>query len=163
MEMVRKVQDREDILREATALVSRAECSVLGFDENVIFGFRQDGSIAIYVGPDPVYQFNSQCQLRRVYRNEILLKAKNGRLVELERRLDKRAVSWAERELSDEQTTTLLFELRRHLDDLFEALSADRFKLLAQVPQDDDVVSRLLGWLAALPEQLVVARSPHTR
>jgi len=163
MEMVRKVQDREDILNEASALVARAACAVHGFDEDVIFGFRRDGSVAIYLGPDPVYQFNSQSQLRRIYRNKILLKAKNGRLVELERQLDKRAVAWAERELSDEQTTTLLLELRQHLDDLFEALSTDRFKLLRQVPQDQNVVPRLLNWLAALPAQLVIARSPHVR
>ena len=42
--MARRESDREDLLREATALVERAELTIEGFDEPIVVGFRRDGS-----------------------------------------------------------------------------------------------------------------------
>src|SRR5258705_63721 len=61
--MARQESDREDLLREATALVQRVELVVAGYDEPVVCGFRRGGSVSLVFGGEPVYQFNTANQL----------------------------------------------------------------------------------------------------
>ena len=54
---------REDLSAEATALVRRAEFVAPAADRPndespLVAGFRRDGSLSVYFGEDPVYQFN---------------------------------------------------------------------------------------------------------
>src|SRR4051794_11841558 len=84
--MARHESDREDLLREATALVERVELTMAGSEEPIVIGFRRDGSCSMFFGADPVYQFNTQAELRRAFREGRLVKAEGGRLVALERR-----------------------------------------------------------------------------
>src|SRR5688572_26999220 len=65
--MSRRESDREDLLREATALVERVELLVPGEGEPVVAGFRRDGSLSVFFGPEAVYQFNSAGELRRAF------------------------------------------------------------------------------------------------
>src|SRR5688572_18570527 len=65
--MARQEQDREDILREATALVERVELLIPEFPEPIVAGFRRDGSASFFFGADPVLQFNAQGKLRRAF------------------------------------------------------------------------------------------------
>ena len=67
--MARDESDREDLLREATALVERIELAPADAadDEHIVAGFRRDGALSIYFGADPVYHFNSAGELRRAY------------------------------------------------------------------------------------------------
>ena len=73
--MARRESDREDLLREATALVERAELTIEGFDEPIVVGFRRDGSASFFFGADPVYQFNTAFELRRAFVVGLLYKA----------------------------------------------------------------------------------------
>ena len=73
--MSRLERDREDLLREATALVERAEIRLGDFDEAVIVGFRSGGAASFYFGADPVFQFNADNQLRRGFVGGRLVKA----------------------------------------------------------------------------------------
>ena len=41
--MARQESNREDLLREATALVERVELHVPAFEEPIVVGFRRDG------------------------------------------------------------------------------------------------------------------------
>ncbi len=79
--------DREDILREATALVNRVQLEISGRDKSdpIVFGFRECGSLAIYFGAEPVYQFNANHALRRAYHQGCLLKAVDCLLVSMRR------------------------------------------------------------------------------
>src|SRR5215216_4505512 len=93
--MAREGSSREDLLREATALVERIELlprttdrSMVASDlvgEHIIAGFRRDGALSIFFGEDPVYQFNAAGALRRAYCDGKLLKAARGRLAALQR------------------------------------------------------------------------------
>ena len=83
--MSRSESDREDLLREATALVERVELSIPGYGESIVVGFRRDGSASFFFGQSPVFQFNSQRELRRAFRDGLLFKTDNGRLVEMRR------------------------------------------------------------------------------
>ena len=57
--MAKEQSDREDIMREATALTRRVSLEVSGFPEIIIIGFRSNRAMSLFVDQDPVYQFNS--------------------------------------------------------------------------------------------------------
>ncbi len=83
--MDRQQSDREDLLAEATALVERIELVLPGYAEPIVAGFRASDCASLFFGTDPVYQFNSQRQLRRAFVDGLLYKAECGRLVSLTR------------------------------------------------------------------------------
>src|SRR6188472_3162282 len=93
--MARDESNREDLLREATALVERiellpqsagaAQSLNLAEGEPVVVGFRADGALSAFFGADPVYQFNAEGELRRAYVSGLLFKAAQGRLISLNR------------------------------------------------------------------------------
>ena len=52
--MAQRETNREDLLREATALVERAEIRIPGESEPIVVGFRRDGSASFFfVAPTP--------------------------------------------------------------------------------------------------------------
>src|SRR5204863_2544475 len=78
--MAREESSREDLLREATALVERIELIPNGStsDGRIVAGFRRNGALSVFFGEDPVYQFNAAGELRRAYTDGKLLKADRG-------------------------------------------------------------------------------------
>lgn len=161
--MSRRESDREDLLREATALVERAELLVQGEGEPVVAGFRRDGSLSVFFGPDPVYQFNAAGELRRAFVGGLLYKAEQGRLVELRRQRSEMEVALVRRELDAEETAALLEAARSRLQNLGRALSRGEVQVVGQVPAGIDVIGRVRQWLGAIPPQLPVAKTPHAR
>lgn len=78
-EMAREEKNREDIFREATALVERIELSGLaGQAGSVVVGFRRNGCATIYFRVELACHFNSRDELRQAYSAEQLLKVKHG-------------------------------------------------------------------------------------
>src|SRR3954447_14030342 len=110
--MARHESDREDLLREATALVERVELKVAGFEEPIVVGFRRNGSASFYFGAESVYQFNTARELRRAYIDGVLYKAEQGRLVSLTRERGENAVSMFRVELDDNEAADILARLR---------------------------------------------------
>jgi hypothetical protein len=159
--MAQQEQDREDLLREATALVERVELRVEGFAEPVIVGFRRGGEASVYFGPEPVYQFNARNELRRAFISAQLVKAERGCLVELERRRSATQVQLVRHEWDAERTAALLAKLRDDLSQLAAQLDARFYQLVGEVPVGGDVVSRVRQWLAVLPPQIAVAPAPN--
>src|SRR6186997_1242741 len=103
--MARRESEREDLLREATALVERAELTLEGSEEPIVVGFRRDGSASFFFGVDPVYQFNAACELRRAFVGGLLYKAERGRLVSLSRQRTMESVALFRAELTAQATT----------------------------------------------------------
>ncbi len=83
--MARDAQDREDLLRDATGLVSRVELNIPDLETDIVCGFRADGSLSIYWGQDEVVQFNAAGELRRGYWQGRLLATYRRQLVWLDR------------------------------------------------------------------------------
>src|SRR5512138_3714273 len=106
--MSRHESDREDLLREATALVERVELSVAGMTENVVAGFRRDGAASFFFGADPVYQFNAAGELRRAFVGGLLYKTDRGKLVEMRRERTAEAVELRSRQLDAVETASFL-------------------------------------------------------
>jgi hypothetical protein len=159
--MARSESDREDLLREATALALRAELSVPGFAEPIVVGFRRDGSASVYFGADPVYQFNTGGELRRAYVGGLLYKAERGRLVALRRERTASAVALVRRELTEEETASLLATMHDHLERIRLALADSEASITGQVPADGHLDDRIRQWLAAFRGKAQIAGRPN--
>lgn len=159
--MASQEADREDLLRQATALVERAELRCGQRGEPVVIGFRRDGSASFFFGSDPVLQFTAAGQLRRVYQRGLLYKAVNGTLHEMVRERTLEKVVLKSRELSDRELFELLNCVQARLRNFAEALRSGDFELLGQVPPEGTIVARTLSWLEAIPAELSAAQRPH--
>lgn len=161
--MARQESDREDLLREATALVERAEFTFPDEAEPVVAGFRRDGSFSVYFGGDPVVQFNSARQLRRGFFAGRLLKADKGKLVWLTRERTATESILHARELTPDESANLLTHAAELIDRLCSHLRVGAFTLVGQVPADGDIVARILAWRTELPVPLQIASAPNAR
>lgn len=148
--MARQHADREDLLREATALVERIELAPIVAQAGVpvTAGFRAHGAASIFFGADPVYQFNAAGELRRAYHDGLLYKAQHGRLISLRRVRQKGELQLLRHELSDAEQQEFLAHLNQTLRQFAAALSQERYTVVGQVPATADVLGRLRGWLA---------------
>lgn len=149
--------DREDLLREATALVARAEFLLVGQTESVVAGFRRDGTASFYFGSDPVVQFDLSLRVRRGFYQGQMLKADRGRLIALTRHRTESETQLLRTEWPDAQALAYLDDMQIRLSELRRQLDDRSAQLVGAVPSADDIVPRLCEWLAALPEKLEVA------
>ncbi len=161
--MARPELDREDLLAEATALVERIELSLPGYDEPVVAGFRASGCASLFFSADPVYQFNGQSQLRRVYAGGLLYQAQRGRLAAITRTHRAGRLELTRAPLDDTAQTCLLGAMTAHLAALRGALGSGQVEVVRQVPAAGDSLARLRQWLAALGEGIEIAATPHAR
>ena len=159
--MNRRESDREDLLREATALVERAELQVPGFAEPVVVGFRPDGAASFFFGADAVYQFNAARELRRAFVDGLLFKAERGKLVELRRERSEGAVALVRRELDAENKVAFMVAVHHQLARLRAECSAKSLVAVGQVPVEGKVLPRIIEWLAELPRPIMIADIPN--
>lgn len=160
--MAREESDREDLLREATALVERCELRVDSFPGfEVVAGFRRNGALSIYFGVDPVVQFDPQGRLRRGYWQGDLLKAEAGRLVRLQKQRTQAESLFVRTDLDQAEVGEILRVIQDQLMALSSDLAANRYQLVGQVPADVDVVARLRRALEHLPRPIEIADRPH--
>ncbi len=159
--MARDESSREDLLREATALVERIEF-VLRTPEpqQIVAGFRRDGALTIFFGEDPVYQFNAAGELRRAYREGKLLKAASGRLAALERVRTQNEVQLVRHEMSGEEATAFLNQMNDRLRRLADIIDANLVEVVGQVPPEVDVLSRLRECLTS-NDRRTIAEKPN--
>jgi hypothetical protein len=162
--MARQETDREDLLREATALVERIELAPPGGTEaeHIVAGFRRQGAWSVYFGADPAYHFNPAGELRRAYIDGLLYKAQDRRLVALERVRAEREVQLVSRTLSEDAQCAILAALCDRLSDLAQRLADDELTTIGQVPSEADVRGRVARWLTENKE-IRVATQPHAR
>lgn len=159
--MARVPEEREELLREARALVVRAEMEVDGFDEPVVVGFWRSGAASFYFGQDIVYQFNTAGELRRAYLSGEMYKSEKRRLVRLTPRRTNESLELVSHELTPAERTEFLSAAGARIRRLQSALCEDRYRLVGQVPHDQDVPKQLRQWLAKLPAQIALAETPR--
>lgn len=159
--MARQEHDREDLLREATALVERAELQIPSWNESIVAGFRRDGSFSVYFGGDPVYQFNSAGELRRAFVDGLMYKAEQGQLASLRREQEAGHTTLIRQQLSGDEQTALLTSAQHALEELRMALQQHRFAVVGQIPTESNVAQHILRWLVQLPVSLPIASRPN--
>lgn len=160
--MARQESDREDLLREATALVERIELAAPDSTEveHVVAGFRREGALSIYFGADPAYHFNSAGELRRAYIDGLLYKARDHRLVAMARVRTEEEVRLVSHVLRQDELQAVLTSMRDRLARLSEQIERDRLTIVGQAPVDADVLGRIALWLQG-SVRIQVAAQPH--
>lgn len=161
--MARQEQDREDLLREATAYGERIELTASGSDLPVFVGFRAEGGASIYFGPDFVLHFNKADELRRAFIGSQLLKAEGGLLIGMTRRREMREVVLESERFTAGDSAEFLKKAEQSIDRLLDDLRTGGYEVRGQVPADRDLVAGVREWLAKLPRPLIVARRPHVK
>ena len=161
--MARQESQREDLLREATALVERIELRFPNLPWSIVAGFRRNGSASFFFEQSPVYQFNSRHELRRAYVDGLLYKTDNGRLIEMRRERTADAVELRSRQLSEDLTEKFLQDANIWLSSLRDALAAGNAQVVGQVPREKDIFARVQAWLQKLPPQIVLASSSRVQ
>lgn len=165
--MARNESDREDLIREATALIDRVEYQVSFTNESVVVGFRRDGSISFFMGPDKVFQFNSQDELRRGYFDGHLLKAERGKLVRLSRKRLDGEVQLVRHELNRSEEQAILSVVGESIAAIRDELSAGTAKPIRMVSSElntdphTDAHERVSAWITGWNGDIVFAASPR--
>ena len=159
--MARIEQDREDILREATALLERVELRLPTEPELVVAGFRRDGGLSLYFGADPVVHLLATGELRRGYDGGRLLKAVAGELVVMHRVRTDHETILRSRALTPEETLAFRHRLISRLCSLRDSLVTGVAETTRQVPESVPVANRLRKWLESWNGQLPIADRPN--
>jgi hypothetical protein len=159
--MALEESDREDLLREATALVERAELTLPGKDEPWIVGFRRDGCGSLYAGQNTALHFNSAHELRRAYWQAQLIKAERGSLFVVERIRAAGRVTLKSTPLAHGELATFQRTVAKTLAELLTALESHTARWVGQVPADADLAPRIQHWLNQVGSGDRIARAPH--
>lgn len=83
--MARNESDKEDLIRDATAMVERAELECEGLEGLITIGFFRDGRCSVYFDQDPFYQFDSHGRLRRAWEAGFLYRSQLSTLARIDR------------------------------------------------------------------------------
>ncbi len=165
--MAKQQQDREDMLREATALVNRVELRALHASDAkdpVVVGFRRDGSVSFYFGADPVYQFNVEHGFRRGYYQGTLLKAENGKIVQLTQSRDSGQLVFQRHEFDASATSAYLECMKRDLIELKEACQSSAVEIVGAVVEqgtENELIDRIVGWINEHADSIAIAAVPN--
>jgi hypothetical protein len=156
--MAHEESPREDLLREATALVERIELVPRAkptnpsaddcHDQTIVAGFRPTGALSIFIGESKVYHFNAAGELRRAYLDGHLYKAVKGELVALTRVRTPEQVELRSRLLTADEQAAFAARMAKCLVALASDLAADNLVVQRQVPPNVEVAGRLRAWLA---------------
>ena len=125
--MPRHEEDREDIVKEATAYQLRGEFSIPNWEHPIFAGFRENGAFSFYVGSEPVYQFDNQGRLRRAFVAGQLYRSEGTTLCSLERRRTETESILVRTDLSPEQCEFFQWGMHEAIRQIEEAISGGRY------------------------------------
>jgi len=149
--MARSAQDREDLLRDATAYVSRVQLRFATAErQQIVFaGFRASGAASLFFDQDPVYHFNVSGQLRRAFVDDLLIKAEHGRLIQWQRQQREQEVAMLRKELNDEHQQDFCTAVLTRFSSLQQALASGNYTVDGQInaAPDEDLISHLQTFL----------------
>ncbi|MEX0702920.1 MAG: hypothetical protein WD069_12560 [Planctomycetales bacterium] len=140
--MARDESDREDLLREATALGRRAEFRLPGEPDTVTAGLRNDGRLSIWFGSDPAYHFDAEGRLRRAFVEGRLYRTQGTTLARLTRVRMPGATEMRRHDLDPDELADFIRRMRDRLARFAAALADGQAALLRSVPADDDAFVR---------------------
>ena len=159
--MAREIHEREDLLRDAKALVPRIQLRLTheGSSLEVFAGFR-GVAFSLYIGDDPVYHFNGAHELRRAFVDDRLIKAEKGKLVAWSPDRNEERTDMLRHDLSAAEQQQFCVTMLERLAWLAAELHAQHYEFVGQVPDDGDGFSRLQEWLTRC-EEIRIAKTPR--
>jgi hypothetical protein len=134
--MARNESDREDLIREAVGLPDRAEWVIPGEPEPVVTGIKRNGSLCLYFGSDPVYQFDSEGRLRRAFVDGYLYRTQGITLARIHRERTATESLLIRHDLNTAELDAFLVAMRARLRALRDGLCSGRSELLRSVEHD---------------------------
>lgn len=134
--MARNESDREDLIREAVGLPNRAEWSVPSQNEPVVTGIKRNGSLCLYLGADPVYQFDPEGQLRRAFVDGFLYRTQGSTLARIHRERTETESNLVRYDLDVAELDAFLNTMRSTLQTLRDELAGGEASLLRSVERD---------------------------
>jgi hypothetical protein len=157
--MSRPESDREDLLAEGVNLPHRGR--IRSDEHEWIVGWRAETAVSVFDGVDPVIQFNTSDQLRRVYLNGEKLAAHNRSLTRLARSNDSAGrMKMQGQPLSADEQAAVLQKIQQSLDGLQNALSLGKFQVETIGLTADEFVQHVQVWLASV-DVANIAMSPN--
>ena len=141
--MAHRETDRDDLIREATALVRRAEFHIPGDAEPVVVGFRSNAALSVYFGGDPVYHFDAEGRLRRAFVDGQLYRTQGETLTRLRRVRTESRIVLHRQDLSPIELDRFRHIMRDRLRRLQTALQQHEARFLRCVLDDDDLRPQL--------------------
>lgn len=135
--MARIESDREDLLREAVALVRRAELRGADEPDLLVIGFRATGQMSIYFGQDLMYQFDELGRLRRAFVDGLLYRTQGGTLAQLRRERSETETSLVRRDLDEGSLQAFRDRIHTRIRRLQTLLQDGQLNIVRQIPSDD--------------------------
>jgi hypothetical protein len=148
--MARHEEDREDLMREAVALPDRVELCVAGFEVPISIGFRTTSAMSIFVGQDPVYQYDPDGRLRRAFVGGLLYRSQHSTLAMLQRKRTETQTLLLRTDLGDAELSQFRENMNVLVSVLHQRLTFAEFETLRRVPEATDHISRILAALQAI-------------
>ena len=142
--------DREDLMREATALKQRAEFRLPHEPETVIAGYRSSGSLSVYFGPDPCFHFDAAGRLRRAFVGGDLFRTQGETLARLRRLRTGASVELSRHDLPADELDAFLQNMQARLDALLSGLQSPDVQCLQEIPKDAHLDERLIDDLSRI-------------
>lgn len=158
--MPRNESDREDLMREATAFVRRAEFHFPGEAKPVVIGQKRSGAWSVYLGDDPVYQFDASGGLRRAFVDHKLFRTQGTTLAQLTRERSE-SESWlARHDLTDIELAQFRHQATEVLNQLLNGFEQGSAKRIQEQPMGTDCASEFVEVLRSVLSQQIRLAAP---
>ena len=143
---------REDLIREATALIERAELQLSPDSPLITIGYRRNNAFSLFIDQDPVYQFDPDCRLLRAFVNGLLYRSQQTTLARMQRQRSAAQTILNRTDLSAEQLMEFRQNMAQHLARILQAIEAGQFSIVRQIPDQFEVAVRVSATLRAILE-----------
>lgn len=140
--MAQHESEREDLIREATALLPRAEFLLPSLQEPVTVGFRESAP-SFFFGQNQVYHFDGAGRLRRAFVAGFLYRSQHSGLARLERIRTETQTVLLRSDLDSEQLLTFRSTMLETLRIIQSGLTDGSLKASRSIPPETDWITQL--------------------
>ncbi|VAX42535.1 hypothetical protein MNBD_PLANCTO02-856 [hydrothermal vent metagenome] len=151
--MARNESDREDLMKEATALIRRIEFCVADNPQQIVAGFRKTGGLSLYFEADPVYHVDEMMRLRRAYVDGYLYRTQGTTLAQLNRQRTKTTTTLHRYDLGEEECQAFCKQVATNIQNLFNSLQKNDVQIHQQIPEDVPLLDELKEALQKILEE----------
>ena len=132
-------------MREAVAFPYRSEFRVPGVADLVTIGFRSTGAMSVFLGQDPVYQFDPQGRLRRAFADGFLFRSEHSTLSRLERVRSAQSTQLRRDDLGPEELAAFRDRMVDQLTGIAASIREQTAERIRAIPQDYDSGAEILA------------------
>ena len=161
--MARHEADREDMYAELASCPSRWELQIEGFPDFVLIGIRKDNRLSLFIGPDPVYHYDCNNQLKRAYVDGFLYRTQGTTLARLHRERSATETTLLRHDLDAEELQKFIDKMHSHLQAVINGLEQNLFEILRHQSESDASIDLILKRLRECTNETELAPAYPTR